>query len=356
MHSVPRSWYRKDWRSAMLWPVSLIFQLLAALRRQRYSLQARKAPRTVPIIVIGNITVGGTGKTPLLISLCKELLRKGLRPGIISRGYGGRSTRYPLAVDEQTDPAEAGDEAVMIARVTARPVVVDPDRLQAYQHLCQKFDCDVVLSDDGLQHYRLPRDLEIIVVDGFRLFGNGFCLPAGPLREPVSRLKRAQHVVINDEPAEQKRDPRLQHAVTMRTTPRFLINLVNGEKKPFNGAPFQLGTTVHAVSGIGNPDRFAALLSQLPYTLERHDFPDHHGFSEEDLAAIADHQPIVMTEKDAVKCRRFAKANFWYLTTETQLPGEFVERLTGEVSSLVALAKQAEKRDTAASTSKGKLS
>jgi tetraacyldisaccharide 4'-kinase len=309
---------------------------LAALRRLRFRWFAAKTSCAVPILIIGNITVGGTGKTPLLIQLCKELTKAGLRPGVISRGYGGKSTHYPLALTDKSDPTEGGDEAVMIARQTGRPVVVDPDRLSAYRHLCENSDCDVVLSDDGLQHYRLPRDLEIVVVDGQRLFGNGFCLPAGPLREPVSRLRRVQHVVITDEPEQQARDPRLQHAVTMYNRPRFLINLVSGEKKPFNGAPFKLGTTVHAVSGIGNPDRFAKLLDKLPYPLQRHDFPDHHGFSETDLASIGEHQPIVMTEKDAVKCRRFAKAIYWYLATETQLPGEFIQQLTGEVRALIA--------------------
>lgn len=334
MRSVPQYWYQKDWRSVLLWPVSLIFQVVAMARRLLLTRLSRNLARPAPVVIVGNISVGGTGKTPLLILLARELHSAGLRPGIISRGYGGAAAQYPCLVKDQSDAQEVGDEAIMLARRTGLPVVVDPDRYRAYRYLCETHDCDVVLSDDGLQHYRLPRDIEIVVVDGQRQFGNGWCLPAGPLREPVSRLRSVRHVVLNSAGPDSDKDARLQGAVTMTVQPRYLVNLASGDKKPFNGAPFKLGTTIHAVSGIGNPERFIELLKKLPYGLKRHDFPDHHPYREEDLSGIDGHQPIVMTEKDAVKCRKFAAANYWYLSTETQVPEEFTRQLVNEVSDL----------------------
>jgi len=190
---------------------------------------------------------------------------------------------------------------------------------------------DVVLSDDGLQHYNLYRDLEIVVVDGQRLFSNGFCLPAGPLRESMNRLKEAQHIVVNGEPA--REIPQLAGASKMQLEPRSLVNMVSGEKRPFAGAPFNMGNRLQAVSALGNPQRFYALLERLPYQVEMFSFPDHHRFTAEDFEqeGIDMHQPVVMTEKDAVKCRQFAKNNFWYLSVEVNLESQFFERLTEDI-------------------------
>ncbi|MBT8147279.1 MAG: tetraacyldisaccharide 4'-kinase, partial [Gammaproteobacteria bacterium] len=290
----------------------------------------------VPVVVVGNISVGGTGKTPLIIGLGRALQKAGLTPGVISRGYLGKAPHYPFKVVSDSRVEEAGDEALLIARVLNCPMVVDPDRVQALEKLYSDYQCDVVLSDDGMQHYALPRDLEIVVVDGERLFGNGWCLPAGPLREPVSRLDSVPYIVVNGKWNVQESPTELQRAYQMSLKPTYLVNLLSGEKKPFRGAPFNMGTKVHAVTGIGNPNRFFDLLAVLPYEIERHDFPDHHPFSEQDFKAlnIDQRQPVVMTEKDAVKCQQFASANFWYLAVEVELPDELLHELLSDIQRL----------------------
>ena len=227
-----------------------------------------------------------------------------------------------------------GDEPALIAASTGCPVVVDPDRPAALAHLLAEYDIDLVLSDDGLQHYRLHRDIEIAVVDGARMFGNGMCLPAGPLREPRRRLGEVDYVVVNGEPGKALKaleSPVPSYQVAM--APHSLINLASGEERPFAGAPFHIGHTLQLVSGIGNPQRFHALMENLPYPLARIEFPDHHKFTAEDFAGerIDTHQPIVMTEKDAVKCRRFATPNFWALRAEMKLPPKFVEDLLQKI-------------------------
>jgi len=288
--------------------------------------------------------VGGTGKTPLIIGLARALEKAGLKPGVISRGYLGKAPHYPFSVKNDSSVDEVGDEALLIARALNCPMVVDPDRVQALEKLVSEYQCDVVLSDDGMQHYALPRDLEIVVVDGERLFGNGWCLPAGPLREPVTRLRSVPYLVINGERKEGETPAELERAYTMSMQPTYLTNLQSGEKKPFRSAPFNIGTSVHAVTGIGNPNRFFNLLSTLPYEVLRHDFPDHHPFTKEDFEALAidERQPIVMTEKDAVKCQEFAAANFWYLTVEVELPDELLQKLLNDIQQLVKHREQAE--------------
>lgn len=323
----------------MLWPVSLLFQIIAGIRRNLQ--QSKTAPEwcSAPVIVIGNISVGGTGKTPLLITLANKLKEQGFKPGVISRGYGGIGASYPMQVDEFSDVNEAGDEAFLIAEKTGCPVVVDPDRNTALKELLKDKDVDVVLSDDGLQHYKLYRDLEIAVVDGQRLFGNGFCLPAGPLREPVSRLKQVDHIVLNQAAEEgTTASDVLKDASKMQLEPRYLVNLSSGEKRPFIGAPFNMGNRVQAVSALGNPERFYALLARLPYQLQTNSFPDHHRFSASDFEApaIDEHQPVVMTEKDAVKCRSFAQSNYWYLSVDVQLEEKFIEGLSEQIKKVSA--------------------
>ncbi|MFM1897374.1 MAG: hypothetical protein RLZZ385_2448 [Pseudomonadota bacterium] len=344
MSSLEQAWYRRDGWLLLLWPIALLFQLLAALRKALQGGGRKPAGDELPVIVVGNISVGGTGKTPLIIELANALKVVGLRPAIISRGYLSKAPHYPFLVKPDSDPVECGDEPLLLCSRTECPVVIDPDRVRGLHYIRTELahlNCDVVLSDDGLQHYAMRRDMEIAVVDGARLFGNGMCLPAGPLREPVSRLERVEHIVINGENSQTADYPQLARAVTMRYVPRFLINQVSGEKKPFNGAPFHIGSTVHAVSGIGNPRRFYDMLTRLPYQLERHEFPDHHGFTEADLNTIDDHQPIVMTEKDAVKCRDFAKPNYWYLSIEVNLPPAFMETVVREIQALCAGRKKA---------------
>ena len=313
-----RAWYQKALWLWLLWPASLMFRVLVGWRRQIQTVPAGAAG--VPVIVVGNITLGGTGKTPLLIALCSHLQQQGWQPGIISRGYGGRGAARSLSVTAASPVEQAGDEAVLIAGKTGCPVVVDSDRRHALQHLLAHHEVDVVLSDDGLQHYRLPRRIEIVVVDGSRLFGNGLCLPAGPLREPVSRLREVDFIVVNGRP--QAAHPALASADMMQIRPLALVNLCSGEQRPFSAAAFPADSTLQAVAAIGNPRRFFATLQTLPYPVRCLGFPDHYPLRASDFATLelAADQPIVMTGKDAVKCRDFATANMWYLDIAVALP------------------------------------
>jgi len=337
MHFLERAWYRKAGWLYLLWPFSMLFQLLTLLRRQIISSNAKAAPARVPVVVIGNISVGGTGKTPLLIELAKKFSAAGFKPGVISRGYLSNAPSYPFSVTPDSRPDEAGDEALLIARSLKCPVVIDPKRNRALATINQDYNCDVIFSDDGLQHYALHRDIEVAVIDGGRLFGNGLCFPAGPLREPVSRLASVDFQVINGAGVDLSTYPHLAKAYAMELEPLYLVNLQSGTKKPFRGAPFNIGATVHAVTGIGNPDRFFNLLTALPYQIERHDFPDHHPFTAQDFErlGIDEHQPIVMTEKDAVKCSEFAHPNFWFLSLRVKLPDEMLEQLLSQLGALV---------------------
>ena len=338
MNFLARAWYEGHPWLYLLWPFSLLFRGLAALRRKRQSAGAKRLGKQ-PVIVIGNITVGGAGKTALLIALALELKERKFSPGIVSRGYGASANSFPLAVTADSDPDECGDEPVLIAASTDCPVVVDPDRPAAVAHLLAEHKVNVVLSDDGLQHYRLHRDIEIAVVDGARLFGNGLPLPAGPLREPVQRLHEVDFVIVNGEPAEELEVPVPLYQATME--PHSLVNLASGEERSFAGAPFHVGHTLQLVSGIGNPERFYSLMENLPYPLARIEFPDHHKFSAADFEGerVDIHQPIVMTEKDAVKCRRFATPNFWALRAEMKLPPAFVKDLLKRIRQVKAETK-----------------
>lgn len=349
------AWYEKASWLIILWPISILFRLLALCRRSLQQTSSRPSHINVPIVVVGNISVGGTGKTPVVITLANNLKSLGINPGIISRGYGGSAAAYPLVVNQDCDVNACGDEALLIQDKTNCPVVVDPDRTAAIDLLVQKFgeEIDLVISDDGLQHYKLYRDLEIAIVDGDRLFGNGLCLPAGPLREPVSRLLEVDHIIVNGgsnykennsgyfsrKPAQtnSERDfieSALAKGHKMVLKPTFFVNLLSGERRPFLGAPFNIGNTIQAVSAIGNPERFYALLRRLPHQIVRFSFPDHHLYQEEDFEAkgIDMKQPIVMTEKDAMKCRDFANSSFWMLEVSVSLPNGFTENLVSQLN------------------------
>ena len=332
MSFLEKAWYRKAGWLISLWPLSILFQLLVLFRRWLQKIHSHPERISVPIVVVGNITAGGTGKTPLTIALARHLREKGFQPGIISRGYGGNAASYPMPVDANDNTTEAGDEPVMIAAATGCPVVVGPDRNAALQHLLATKEIDVVLSDDGLQHYKLYRDIEIAVVDGQRLFGNGLCFPAGPLREPISRLDSVDYVVVNgDNSAVHER------AVVMEIEPKMFLNMANGEKRPFSGAPFNMGSTLQAVCGIGNPERFFSVLEKLPYPIDRFSFPDHYNFTAKDFlnAGIDEQRPLVMTEKDAIKCENFAKNNYWCLQVEINLPDSFLNEFTDKVRNFI---------------------
>ena len=302
---------RSSWALVMR-PLAWLFCSIVFLRRWCFRLKlctATKLP--VPVIVVGNITVGGTGKTPLTIWLANYLSQNGYRPGIVSRGYGGQAHKWPQQVRADGDPVMVGDEAIVIARRTTCPMAVGPKRVAAAQALIKHHNIDVILSDDGMQHYALGRTIEIAVIDGVRRFGNGLCLPAGPLREPVKRLKEVDFIVTNGIAA--------QGEVTMRYEGKMLNHLDDSSQKPLGSLKDE---SVHAVAGIGNPERFFEQLRRAGMHLIEHVYDDHHDFSPKDLE-FGDDLPIIMTEKDAVKCRRFLLSNCWYFPVTATLSDEF---------------------------------
>jgi tetraacyldisaccharide 4'-kinase len=307
MSALERHWYRLTPVSLLLWPLSLIFCALVQLRRLLYRLGwLRQTRLAVPVIVVGNITVGGTGKTPLVIWLADFLRQAGYRPGIVTRGYRGNSQTWPVAVTPQTPAEQVGDEAVLLARRSGCPVFAGPDRVTAaQQHVLE--GCNVIVSDDGLQHYRLRRDLEIAVIDSTRRFGNRLCLPAGPLREPISRLRSVSLRVANGVPEAGE--------LGMALVPTGFYNLANKAQHALTGQ-FRTGP-VHAVAGIGNPERFFSSLRGLGLKVIPHPFPDHHAFQGGDLE-FDDDRPVILTEKDAVKCEPFANARCWVLAVEAR--------------------------------------
>ena len=326
-------WYGNPGWLRLLLPLEWLFRAVAALRRALFQLRLLRRYRApVPVIVVGNIAVGGTGKTPVTLALCSALRRFGYRPGIVSRGYGAQPPHTPFLVKPDSDPHHSGDEPLLLARRSDCPVVIAPRRAGGVRDLLKMTDCDVVICDDGLQHYALARDIEIVVVDGARGFGNGHCLPVGPLREPPSRLQRVDAVLINgaasggdDALCDIDGDP-------IALTPVALVNLVSGERlTPTAWA----GRQAHALAGIGNPDRFFATLRAFGIEPIERPLPDHHSFSADDLR-IHDQLPIVMTEKDAVKCAPFASERCWYLAVETTLPDSLIEALLGRIAALSA--------------------
>jgi tetraacyldisaccharide 4'-kinase len=317
-----REWTRTSGWQLLLRPVSWLFRLLSALRRAAYRLGLLKTQRLpVPVIVVGNISVGGTGKTPLVIWLAQQLQAAGLNPGIISRGYRGKHG-LPISVTGYSNPAEVGDEPVMLAERTQLPVFVARDRVAAGMALLQAHpQCGVLISDDGLQHYRLGRDVEIAVVDGARRFGNGQLLPAGPLREPEARLDRVDAVVGNGEAAE-------EGMILMQLRPGVFRNLLDPGKTA-TAADFA-GKKLLAIAGIGHPPRFFAQLENMGLEIETRAFPDHHAYTPDDLPS-GSVDAILMTEKDAVKCRAFARPEWWYLEVEAQLDHALLERVLNKL-------------------------
>lgn len=312
-----RQWYRWTPWHALLLPLSLLFWLLSALRRALYRLgwlASVKLP--VPVIVVGNIAVGGTGKTPLVIALVALLREQGYQPGIISRGYRGKST-LPRPVRSDSDPLEVGDEPVLLAMKAACPVWVGQNRIEAGMALLGRHpEVNVIVSDDGLQHYRMQRDVEIVVIDAERWFGNGQLLPAGPLREPPLRLKQADVVVIN---GWLPGAPLQRREFTMQLKGDLLYNLRNPTLRA--RPEIFAGQTVHAVAGIGHPERFFKHLKKLGMRFSEHPFPDHHAFIPSDLPFL-ESDVILMTEKDAVKCVDFVGDNVWVLPVVATLdPG-----------------------------------
>jgi tetraacyldisaccharide 4'-kinase len=320
------NWLEKQWGQRNLWsallllPLSWLFGCIVALRRLAYRTALCRSQRLpVPVIVVGNISVGGTGKTPLVLWLVERLREHGYKPGIISRGYGGKAQR-PQGVAATSDPFLLGDEPVLLARRARCPVWVGRDRVAAGRALLAAHqDCDVIISDDGLQHYALQRDVEIAVVDAQRGFGNGWLLPAGPLREPPSRLLEVDAIVSNGDNGKN-----MPHRYTMRLCGEIFRNLADASRTVKAG--HFAGQHLHAVAGIGHPQRFFQQLRQMGLAVEAHAFPDHHPFRLEDLQ-IHGADAILMTEKDAVKCAAFLQPRWWYLEVTAEMDTALVDRI-----------------------------
>jgi tetraacyldisaccharide 4'-kinase len=305
-------WYSKHLLGWVLWPFAQIYQIITWTRRV-YLASFRQQQFPVPVIVVGNLTLGGAGKTPLVIALAKEIQAKGVRVGIVSRGYGAALKDFPYQVSLQDDAWKVGDEPLLIAQKTNCPVVIAPKRVEAVQYLLDNHQSQIIISDDGLQHYAMGRAVEIAVIDGQRKLGNGLCFPAGPLREGIKRLKKVDFTVINE--------GEWPGAYKMQLIPGAIKNIVTNSEFESDA----LATQVAAVAGIGHPKRFFTTLQNMGISFKEYPFPDHHPFQWQELQLPE--KIIVMTEKDAVKCRRFAAKTWYFLPVEAKLEASFWQAL-----------------------------
>ena len=328
------SWLQKQWTAFTFWhtiliPISWFFGIVVLLRKYLYQHGWLKSYRlNVPVVVVGNINIGGTGKTPLVIWLAEQMKLAGYKPGIISRGYGGSAQKITEVLPD-SDAMVTGDEAVLIAMRTNCPVFVSADRVSAGQHLLETYpECNVIISDDGLQHYRMQRDVEIVVYDSVKGFGNGALLPAGPLRESKARLKTVDAVVSNG--TDSRESLKCFNPVVMQLVATDFYNLLDVQKK--SGAEGLSQQTILAVAGIGNPQRFFDQLSDLGLQFESRAFPDHYVFQAKDFEHI-NADVVLMTEKDAVKCRAFAQPNFWVLPVSAVVSNELMSVVLNKLNS-----------------------
>lgn len=317
MRLIEKVWFEnhkaKWWLVPLLFPLSVLFFLLSSIRRVAFALGLFKSYSvSKPVIVVGNIGVGGNGKTPVVIYLVELAKKFGFKPGVISRGYGGKAENYPYVLSNQSTTEQAGDEPILIFKRCDVPVVVGSDRVANAKELTA-LGCDIIISDDGLQHYRLQRDVELIVVDGKRLFGNGLLLPAGPLRERTSRLKSADLIIFNGEC-----ETREKSSLLMTLSATKLRHLKTGKK--INLSDFlENNVEVNAIAGIGSPQRFFDTLQNIGFQLAtQKGFVDHKDFTPNDFNQFKDDLPLLMTEKDAVKCHKFVQENWWYLPVDAQ--------------------------------------
>ncbi len=323
-----RAWYHGHPALALLTPLEALYRFVVRGRRNKYlqgKQDSHRAP--VPVVVVGNITVGGTGKTPMILWLITHCRQRGLKVGVVSRGYGAMPPAYPWLVQPDQSAAQAGDEPLLIARRTGVPVMIDPDRSRAVEALLKRGPLDLILSDDGLQHYRLARDLELVLIDAVRGLGNGRCLPAGPLREPAERLQAVDAVLYNGATA----DCAKGFAFNLR--PSGLVELISEASWALDHFPH--GQQMHAVAGIGNPQRFFATLEALHWRPIPHPFADHARYSLEQLT-FSPPLPVVMTEKDAVKCRAFALPGWSYLQVQAEPSAAFVTWFDAQLDRLLS--------------------
>lgn len=314
-------WATKNSIAYTLRPFSWAFRLVTYLRYRYYQFKGT-ADFGVPIIVVGNITTGGTGKTPLVAWLAQLLIDEGFTPGIVSRGYGGQyHPKEIVIVDSKSNVEKVGDEPFLLAEKTNCPVAVGRCRPKTVAHLLNTFkNVNIIISDDGLQHYPLRRDIEIAVVDGQKRYGNGFCLPAGPLREPQSRLKRVDFIIAKGQAHKNEWLMKVhlsEHVKSLYDAQTRLLSDFKGKK-------------VHAVAGIGHPAYFFEMLREKGLDIITHVFKDHHVFTQADLL-FKEKAPILMTEKDAVKCRLFSIEEAWVVPLAIELPLSFSENLLGKI-------------------------
>ena len=326
------NWFQEQWATLTIWhilliPLSWLFAAVVFLRKYLYKHGWLKSYRlNVPVIVVGNINVGGTGKTPLVIWLAEQMKLAGYKPGIISRGYGGNAQQVTEVLPD-SNARVAGDEAVLIAARTNCPVFVSADRVSAGHHLLKTYpECNVIISDDGLQHYRLQRNVEIVVYDSAKGFGNGALLPAGPLRESKARLKTVDAVVSNG--ADIKENLKCFNPIAMQLAATDFYNLADVQKKSTAQALAQ--QKILAVAGIGNPQRFFDQLSNFGLQFESRAYADHYIFQAKDFEHI-NADVVLMTEKDAVKCRAFAQPNFWVLPVSAVVNGGLMSAVLNKI-------------------------
>jgi tetraacyldisaccharide 4'-kinase len=317
-------WYGRHPLSLALAPLGWVYCAGAMLRRLAYRsgrLESRRLP--VPVAVVGNLSVGGTGKTPLVLALAELAVERGWRPGILIRGYRGTASDWPRTVRAEDDPALVGDEALLLARRGPCPVIAGPDRVASGELAISTHGCNLLLCDDGLQHYRLARDLELAVIDGERGLGNGRCLPAGPLREPRGRLRAVDFQVANGGPPgawDYRFELKAGDAASLSEP---------GRVRPLES--FQ-GQRVAAVAGIGNPGRFFAMLRERGILVEEWPYPDHHPYGPSDLEDWPP-GPVLMTEKDAVKCGKVGRADLWYCPVRAEPEPALVAALFSKLPS-----------------------
>ncbi|SET31663.1 tetraacyldisaccharide 4'-kinase [Thorsellia anophelis] len=345
-------WFENRYLFWLLWPLSLVYGFVVLIRRCFYRIGIFKTYRSpVPIIVIGNLTVGGNGKTPTVIWLLEQLQQKGIEVGVITRGYGSKAPSYPLLVTETNNAIETGDEPFLIYRRTKAAIAISPNRKEAIELLLNTHpNIQLIISDDGLQHYAFERDIEWVVIDAYKQFGNGWWLPAGPMRERANRLKQVDALLFNY--GTSKNDLKPYHDVqrinsveikhlsnpimcaALYLSPLNAVNLVTNEQIPITHF-----TEVIAIAGIGFPDRFFDLLKH--YRVDLHKcvpFPDHHQFKETDLTyhqIKSNSLPILMTEKDAMKCLDFAHDSWWYVPINAIITQETTEALLSQVCSQI---------------------
>jgi len=354
MRLIEKVWFqghRAKWLIVpLLLPLTIIFALISFLRRTAYQVGLfQQVKMSVPVVVVGNIGIGGNGKTPVVLYLVEQLSQQGVKVGVVSRGYGSNAPHYPYQVSAESNAEQAGDEPLLIYQRSGVDVVIGADRVQACLRLIEQ-GCELIIADDGLQHYRLARDFEFIVVDGKRLFGNGLLLPAGPLRETTGKLKRADCVIINGVSTWQKKASSLTLPVlTMQLSATKVTHIKSGESielSRFLQQNLASDKRVNALAGIGDPQRFFNSLEQYGFTVAMtKGFVDHQAFSAKDLQQFSVELPLLMTEKDAVKCAGFAQDNYWYLPVDAIFSKNTPDQsMALVISKIVALAKKTDSK------------